>query len=164
MHISIFSHLGPSFPTSVFFVATNQTSRATDAIATKSFVGVDELRTHGTKSLWAWRSGIASFTVVVAFVAAIIGTNGEVIRARFVIFSVERQIAAFARVYTVRRGTLFRVCHRQNGHERRRYCCCHENDREETEYPNRRRDGQSNERATNGAIATRCSRACTRFA
>ena len=97
MHISTFFTLGTELP-NVFFVATDETSRATDAIATKSFVGVDELRTHGTKSLWAWRSGIASFTVVVAFVAAIIGTNGEVIRARFVIFSVERQIAAFARV------------------------------------------------------------------
>ena len=96
-HLYFFT-LRTELPNRVFFVATDETSRATDAITTKSFVGVDELRTHGTKSLWAWRSGIASFTVVVAFVAAIIGTDGEVIRARFVIFSVERQIAAFARV------------------------------------------------------------------
>ena len=96
-HLYFFT-LGTELPNRDFFVATDETSRATDAITTKSFVGVDELRTHGTKSLWAWRSGIASFTVVVAFVAAIIGTDGEVIRARFVIFSVERQIAAFARV------------------------------------------------------------------
>ena len=66
-HLYFFT-LRTELPNRVFFVATDETSRATDAITTKSFVGVDELRTHGTKSLWAWRSGIASFTVVVAFV------------------------------------------------------------------------------------------------
>ena len=78
------------FSNRVFFVATDETGWAADTIATEAFVGFDELRTHGAEILWVRRSAVASFTVVVALVTAIIRTDGEMVRGRFVTFIIQR--------------------------------------------------------------------------